>query len=698
MTASAPEMMNEAIRLHRAGRFDEAAARLDDILRAEPGNARAWLMLGVARMRLGDHAAAAEALGEFVRLDPNVPEAHNNLGVALRKLDRVEQAIASYRRAIELRPAYAEAHYNLANALAATADSAMAVLHYRRAIQARPDYAEAHYNLGNALDEAGLPSEAIVHYRRAIAAKPDYAEAYNNLGAALYNQRQYTEAAEQCLRAIEIRPDYAEAYCNLGNAYRLLRQYDAAIASFQRTLELRPYYRYAFGQLLFLRQSMCDWRGFDEAARELRERVRGNLSVEEPFIHMTVSEEPDQQLLCARQCLADKFRERPKAVARSVPAKRDRLRIGYVSADYWTHATAFLIAELFEHHDRSRFEVWGFSYGPDEKSEMGRRLERAFDHFVDLRTGSDAEAARQIAEAGIDIAIDLKGHTEDTRIGIFAHRPAPVQVHYIGYPATTGADFIDYILVDPFVVPADQQPFFSERLVHLPDCYQVNDSKRAIADITPNRAEFGLPAEGFIFCCFNNTYKVTPMIWDIWMRLLHAVPGSVLWLLRANEWTDTNLRREAAGRGVDPARLVFTPFAKLPEYLARSRLADLFLDTLPVNAHTTASDALWVGLPVLTCAGKTFVGRVAGSLLHAIGLPELVTDNLADYEALALKLAREPEMLRDLRARLARNRLTTPLFDTDRFRRHIEAAYTKMWDIACRGEAPRAFAVPPEPR
>ena len=354
---------------------------------------------------------------------------------------------------------------------------------------------------------------------------------------------------------------------------------------------------------------------------------------------------------------------------------------------------ACLIAELLERHDSARFEIIGVSCGPDDRSEMRARLVAAFDQFVDVRGKSDAEVARLLSELKVDIAVDLNGYTRDCRPGILAHRPAPIQVNYLGFPGTMGADFIDYIIADEVVLPFDQQRFYSERIVHLPDCCQPNDRRRQIADRTPARAEVGLPEHGFVFCSFNNSWKITPEVFDVWMRLLKAIDGSVFWL-REDAAVERNLRKEAAARGIDPGRLIFAPpMKRLEDHLARHRLADLFLDTLPYNAHTTASDALWVGLPVLTCMGNAFAGRVAASLLNAIGLPELVTHSIEDYEALALRLAKDPSLLEGYRNRLATNRLTHPLFDTDRFRHHIEAAYLQMWEIWQRGEQPRSFAV-----
>jgi predicted O-linked N-acetylglucosamine transferase (SPINDLY family) len=380
---------------------------------------------------------------------------------------------------------------------------------------------------------------------------------------------------------------------------------------------------------------------------------------------------------------------------RAAPRPDGRIRVGYVSANFRAHAGAFLVVGLIEQHDRREFEIVGYSANPDDGSETRARLASAFDRFVDISRISNRDAARLVRDDAIDILVDIDGYQKGARTAIFACRPAPIQVNYLGVAGTTGADFIDYIIVDPFVVPASQQLFFSERLVHLPDCYQCNDDKRAISERTPSRAECGLPEEGFVFCCFNNAYKLTPDLFNIWMRLLAAVPGSVLWLLDHNPWAQANLAREAAARGVAPERIVFAPRLLPPDHLARHRLADLFLDTLPYNAHTTASDALWVGLLVVTCAGETFVSRVAGSLLWAIGLPELVTASLEEYETLALRLARDGDLLAGLRARLARNKWTHPLFDTERFAHNIEAAYRQMWETWRAGRPPTAFPVSP---
>jgi predicted O-linked N-acetylglucosamine transferase (SPINDLY family) len=410
-----------------------------------------------------------------------------------------------------------------------------------------------------------------------------------------------------------------------------------------------------------------------------------------PFYLLATPASAADQLACARRWVEPLLPQPDELFRHGVRRDRDRIRLGYLSADFAQHATASLAVELFERHDRARFEVTAYSYGPDDGSPLRRRIERAFDRFVDIRALPHRAAAQRINADEIDILVDLKGYTQHARPRIAAYRPAPVQVSWLGYPATTGAPFIDYVVVDSFIVPPNEQQHFTERLVHLPGCYQANGRNREIAASAPTRRDCGLPPDGFVFCSFNNSYKITPEVFAIWMRLLAAVPGSILWLLASNDLVERNLRREAEHRGVAPSRLIFAPRAPLAEHLARHRHADLFLDTLPCNAHTTASDALWAGLPLLTCIGRTFAGRVAGSLLAAIGLPELMTTSPEDYERTALTLARDRRRLDELRDRLRRGRETSQLFDSSRFASNLEVAYDRMWRTWCAGEGPASF-------
>jgi protein O-GlcNAc transferase len=422
-------------------------------------------------------------------------------------------------------------------------------------------------------------------------------------------------------------------------------------------------------------------------------RLAARKAVIAPFTFVNFCGDPTLLRACVENFTADKIARLPPALWRGTPYRHDKIRIAYVSADFREHAVGFLVAGLIESHDRARFEITGISLSDDDGGAMRARFAAAFDHFHEMQAVGDAEVAALLKEKEIDIAVDLMGHTQGSRPGIFAHRPAPVQVQYLGYPGSMGAGFIDYTIADAVVAPFADEAFFREKIVQLPDCYQVNDDRLDLLP-PPSRREAGLPEEGFVFCCFNNSRKITAPMFDIWMRLLQAVPHSVLWLVEEKGGASAHLQAAAMARGVDPARLIFAPRRKLGEHLARHRLADLFLDTLPYNAHATASFALWAGVPLVTCRGSSFAGRVATSLLQGIGLPELSVENLEAYEALALKLARDPAALRALRARLEQNRATQPLFDTFRFTRNLEAAYTSMWQRAERGEPPRSFAVP----
>jgi predicted O-linked N-acetylglucosamine transferase (SPINDLY family) len=467
-----------------------------------------------------------------------------------------------------------------------------------------------------------------------------------------------------------------------------------AVSALCAALAIDPGFAPALAHLAHQLKEICDWSQLDHVTAKLRKIVEAGSAAVNPFVFLSLDTTPREQFLCAKRWAAEHLGVPAARVAAS--RRAHPITIGYLSADFQEHATAHLIAELFQLHDRGRFRVNGYSYGRDDGSAARRELRASFDAFEDLVDCSHPESAARIAAGGVDILVDLKGYTTDARPEILVLRPAPLQVNYLGYPGTLGCAALDYIVVDPVVVPLDEQPYFTEQLVHLPDCYQVNDRRRPIAPRVPARTECGLPENGFVFCCFSSAYKITAPIFEVWMRLLAGVPGSVLWLIEPNAVAQANLRREAESRlAGGAARLVFAPSLPNAHHLARFALADLFLDTLPYNAHTLTSDALWGGCPVIACTGQAFPGRVAESLLRAVGLPQLVTHSLADYEALACALALDPDRLREIRGRLAANRLTTPLFDSRRFTRHLEFAFETMWRIHCAGQSPRSFAVAP---
>jgi predicted O-linked N-acetylglucosamine transferase (SPINDLY family) len=527
-----------------------------------------------------------------------------------------------------------------------------------------------------------------------LANRPDHVEALNCRGNALLELGRSEEALASYDRALAVRPDYTDALNNRTDALRALGRREELVEGYRRLLSAAPDYDYARGFLLGAQLQCCEWAEYDGSTARVSDDVRAGKRSIAPFDFLVISESADDQLRCARAFAADKHPVGAQPVWRGELYSHGRIRLAYLSGDLRNHAVAYLIAGLFEAHDRTRFEITALSFGPGGTDEMGKRLVPAFDRFVNIGQKSDREVALLLRELEIDIAVDLQGYTKGCRPGILAQRAAPVQVNYLGYPGTMGAPYMDYIIGDQMVIPPEQHSCYSEKVVYLPDCYQANDSRRGIAPRMPTRAQAGLPEEGFVFCCFNNNHKINPRVFGIWMRLLQEVEESAIWLLEDNPVAARNLRREAERRGVAPQRVVFAPRVKMEEHLARQRLADLFLDTLPYNAHVTASDALWTGLPVLTRLGQTFAGRVAASLLTAAGLPELITHSWEDYEALALALARDPMRLADIKARLARNRSTCALFDTDRYRRRIEAAYITMWERAQRGEPAAGFAVP----
>ena len=660
-----------------------------------PDHAVAHNLLGQALRAAGEVAAAIAEVEAAVALDPGYVDAHFNLGVTRQKLGQADLAEASYRRVLALRRDHTGALVNLGNIVKGRGALADAISLYRRAIAAKPDFAEATSNLAGALAAQGKIDRAIELYRRAIALKPGLAAAHNNLGTALKRKRRLAEAAASFRTAILIEPAFAEAHFNLGS---LLIDQDAlaeGIESFERALAHQPDFPEALAFLVHQLHHVCRWDRIDDLNAKLLAIVRSDSAYRvPPFCLINLPSTPADQLACARQWAKQSGLDAATPAFTFDRRPKDRLRIGYLSADLRDHATSRLAAGLFESHDRGEFEIYGLSIGQTDDTPLGTRVRNAFDRFVDLSEASDLEAAERIHRAGIDILVDMKGYTWGARSRILALRPAPIQVNFLGFPGTMGTGFIDYIIADAFVLPPDQQQYFTEKPVYLPGSYQCNDRLPPIAEPAPTRAQCGLPDDALVFCCFNNSYKITAQTFDVWMRLLGAVENSVLWLYQANAVMAGNLRREAAARGIAADRLVFAQKLPTAEHRARQRLADLFLDTWPCNAHTTASDALAVGLPMVTVAGPSFAGRVAGSLLRAVGLPELVAASAQGYESLALGLARDRAGLAALRARLGALLPGAALFDSARYARRLEFAFRAMAQTYRAGQPPRAIEVP----
>jgi predicted O-linked N-acetylglucosamine transferase (SPINDLY family) len=687
-------LVSRGLALRQLNRRDAALADFDKALAIAPRDAGIWLNHGLV---LSDMARFAEALASYdkaLAISPGHTGVLNNRALTLSQMGRFEEALASFDASLAAHPGNWPGGWEVLNnrglTLSRMGRFEEALASHQKALALNPRSADVLHNRAVALVSLERFEEALADFQTILAMHPGHVGALNGYGLVLSQLGRAEEALASFNAALVIEPGHADALVNRAKQLLFLNRLTESLADHERLFALRPGDPWLLGGLAELALHLCDWPRQERLMPEIKANILAGKPGMSPFFLLGLSDDPALQLRCAKLHVAARL----PAVRSASPDRlhrNDRIKVAYLSADFREHPTAYLMAELFERHDRSRFEVLGVSFGEDDGSAMRARLVRAFDQFIDVRRKSDREIAEFLKAQKVDIAIDLKGHTQNERLAIFGHRPAPLQVAYLGYPGTTGADFIDYVIADRIVAPFTQQQFFSEKIVQLPDCYQVNDSKRAIAAGTPSRKEAGLPDQGFVFCGFHSHWKISRPVFEIWMRLLKAVPGSVLWLMEGEG--APRLRDEAAACGVDPSRLVFAPRMPLDRHLARQRLADLFLDTLPCNAHTTASDALWAGLPLVTCKGGAFAGRVAASLLDAIGLPELATDTLADYEALILKLARDDESLRDLRARLEQNRLTYPLFDTDRFRRNIEAAYIRMWEMAGRGEPPQSFRV-----
>jgi predicted O-linked N-acetylglucosamine transferase (SPINDLY family) len=571
-------------------------------------------------------------------------------------------------------------------------DAALAM--FDRAIAISPAFAPAYVNRGDAQCDLKQFEGALESYEYAIALKPESAEFYVHRGNALSDLKQYESSLDSYERAIFLKPDYAEAYYNRGEVFQELNRLEAALESYAHALRLKPDYEYLYGLWLHTKMRVCDWHNIAEEFLRLKAKIERRERTTPPFPMVAMSGSLAIQRRAAEDWIGSRHRASDALPAFDRRTASDKIRIGYFSADFHDHATCRLMAELFERHDRSRFELSAFSFGTDTNDAMRQRVFTAFDRFVDIRDQTDMEVAKLARGLEIDIALDLKGFCKDSRTGIFALRAAPIQVNYLGYPGTLGAEYIDYVIADSTLIPQDHRQYYAEKVAYLPYSYQPNDTKRSISAWTPSRAQVGLPQSGFVFCCFNNNFKILPDTFDRWMRILRRVEGSVLWLLEDNAAAAANLKTEAVARGVASNRLVFAQRIALPDHLARHRLADLFLDTLPCNAHTTASDALWAGLPVLTCLGDTFAGRVAASLLNAIGLPDLVASSSAEYEELAISLATDQDKIRKVTQALKVYRDEKPLFDSAQYAKHIEAAYCIMHTRHLSGQKPEHFHVP----
>lgn len=725
-SSTAAAALGTGLALHRQGRLDEARAHYHQALQAEPGQVQALHFLGVSYAQaqqaeqalpwlqqavalapqdpalhyslgnvlsdLRQHEAAAQAYQQATTLKPDWVAAHNNRGLALRELRRWDEALQAFDTALQAQPDYAVGHNNKGVTLVAQGRLEQALSSYQQALSLNPSYLDAHKNLASALDQLSQHEAAQSHWRQAVHLKPEDPAALLGWARNSLARRQAGDAVQALQRLLGLQPEDLQARHLLGMAWLEQGDYPAAIRELETVRQADPSRPFLLGELAHARLQAADWQGLDDLRQQIHAGLMARQPVVLPFTALGLFDDPAAQRLAAAVFLDH---EHPTLSKTGVPrpsprvrSRQDKVRLAYLSADFHQHATTHLIAELFELHDRQRFELVALSYGPAWADPARRRVQAAFDRFEEVGALSDAQIAQRARALGVDIAIDLKGFTTWGRPGVFLHRAAPLQVSYLGYPGTWGHPAMDYLIADRLVVPPGAQMHFSEHLVTLPHSYQVNDRQRTLSTRRYQRADGQLPAQGMVFCCFNNSYKINPETFALWLRILQRCPGSVLWLLEDPGPAPQQLRAAAQAQGVAPSRLVFAPRCASPEHLARHALADLVLDTLTYNAHTTASDALRSGVPVLTCPGASFASRVAASLNAAVGLSALNMACIEDYEAEAVALAHDPQRLQAYKSHLRSQGLGAPLFDTPRFTRDLEAAYLAMMARQAQGFAP----------
>jgi predicted O-linked N-acetylglucosamine transferase (SPINDLY family) len=688
----AAAQVNYGLALKELGRLDAALASFRQASVLDARLPEPWYLSGLIQLQLARYTDALADFRRAIALRADFAEAHCAHGSALRELQQPQAALMSYDRAIELKGDLAAAFSNRGLVLKELGQLQAALDSYERAIALQSDFAEAFYNRGLLLKQLRRFDAALASYDRAIALKPGYADAHCDRGNLLKELKDPQTALASYERALALKPDFAEAHANRGNVLRDLLQHESALQAYDAALACSRAPRSVRAMRLHVKMHIARWDDLEAESRRLAADIERGEPAAHPFCVVALTDDLALQRMAAESWVGAECPADHSLGGIGGRLRHERIRVGYFSADLREHAVATLMAGVFEAHDRKRFEVSAFSFGPDTGDPMRRRLEGAFEHFIDVRYRSDAEIAQLARQLEIDIAVDLGGFTADGRPRIFAQRAAPLQVSYLGYVGTMGAPYMDYLIADATLIPQGAQRHYAEKIVYLPS-YQANDSRRVIAGQQYSRAELGLPAAGMVYCCFNASYKITPRTFDSWMRILQATPESVLFLYAGSAAVVDNLRSEALSRGVAGERLIFGGKLPFPQYLARYRSADLFLDTLPYNAGTTASDALWAGLPVLTCAGEALAARMGASVLQAVGLPELITESLQQYERLAIELGQERERLEALRHKLAANHRHAPLFDTALFARHLESAYSTMYERYRAGAPPEHIDV-----
>ncbi len=637
-------LIKEGLALHNVGEINEAKLLYEQVLRSDPNHFDALQLLGTAYAQQNNWEISLEYLDRALQNNNTNAALLNNRGFVLKALKKFDQALDSYNKALQL----------------------------------NPDYADALNNRGNLFLDQGRFDEALRNYDQALEIKKDYAEVMYNSGIALHKLGRYEEAIESYSGAVRSKPDYAEAFFNKGNSQLALKRFNDAIESYKIVLRIKPDYDFLPGLIQYARMFICDWRDLEARLKHLNISIRNNELTSPPFQILGLLDDPELQKKCSIAYSEKKYPDLSKKYKTPTILDKTKPRIGYFSADFHDHATLHLMMDVFKSHDHSKFDFYAFSFGPEKVDAWSSEVKKLFTQFINVQNQSDENVAEHARNLGIDIAIDLKGHTEDSRPGIFSHRAAPIQINYLGYPGTMGAKYIDYIIADRVVIPEDSQYFYTEKVLYLPNCYQPNMKERVISERKFSRKDFHLPEDGVVFCSFNNSYKITPNIFRIWIDVLKEVKNSVLWIYLTNQTGRENLKQVAQNLGVDSCRIVFADNLPIEEHLKRLALADIFLDTFPCNAHTTASDAIRMGVPLITLAGESFASRVAASILTAVDMTDLITTNIDEYKNLAIRLATDSDRLKKLKTKVIKNKQLLSLYDSVIYTRNLEKIYSQI--------------------
>ena len=674
-------LFNLAHSLNSVGNLNMALTLIKTALSINPTSYYAHNVLGKLLFQKKEYQAAIKSYTDSIQIKEDYLDAYNGLALALDELGELNMAEQSLNTALMFNIRDVDTYINKGKFYEKYRLYDLALENYTEAIKNIPDNCGLFLNKGNILKKMFKYDEALLSYETAKSLDPNYVEAYNNIAIIYQELRHYDKALAIYSQAITIQPNNSQTYFNFADLKKELHQFDDAILNYEKAYSINPSYPYLLGELLFCKMYICDWKNFDFLIKELTTKLVSRESVIPSFSCVTLIDSALLHKIAAQIYVKDKIYSQSPSLPLEKARKKNKIKVGYYSADFYNHATSYLIAQLIEKHDKGKFEIIAFSFGEDRQDEMRKRLLKGFDQFINVQMMSDLEIVQLSRQLQIDIAIDLKGYTQWSRPQIFAIKVAPIQVNYLGYPGTMGADFIDYIIADKILIPKESIQYYSEKIIYLPHSYQVNDSQRVISCKAQSRLDFGLPEHSIVYVSFNSIYKINPNIFDVWMRILNSVEGSVLWLLEENLSAVNNLCYEAQKRGIAPERLIFAPRIATSEHLARYKLADLFLDTLPCNSHTTASDALWAGLPLLTCIGESFASRVASSILTAMELSELITISIEEYESKAIYLGLNPDELKKIRCTVEENISKAPLFNIELFTRNLEAAYQIIYNL-----------------